>query len=329
MELLTIGIVLGLLLLSGLFSGLNLGFMSLGKEDLERKIKGGDRRAKIVYKLRKNGNLLLCTILIGNVLVNNTLAVYMGEMFTGTFAIIVSTALIVVFGEIIPQALCARYPLQIGAAAAPIFKVFMYALWLVCWPLSKAMDYFLGPEPPTRHTKFEITEMVKDHQLDSASEIDLKEANTVLGALTFSDKTAREVMTPKKNVYRFYEDQKLTTELIEDIKKKGHTRIPVFKSKKDQVVGVVLVKKLLGVRKGSSVVRQSMEPITVKDDTTLDDILDIFRTANQHLLIVVDEHENVLGIITLEDIVEEVFGYEILDETDTYVDMRDKKEKVK
>jgi len=322
-------IILGLLLLSGLFSGLNLGFMSLGKEDLERKIKGGDRRAKIVYKLRKNGNLLLCTILIGNVLVNNTLAIYMGEMFTGTFAIIVATALIVIFGEIIPQALCSRYPLQIGAAAAPVFKIFMYALWIICKPLSWVMDKALGPEPPTRHTKFEITEMVKDHQLDNASDIDLKEANTVLGALTFSDKTAREVMTPKRDVYRFYEDQKLTSELIEDIKKNGHTRIPVFKSKKDQVVGIVLVKRLLGVRKGSSIIKHSIKPITVRDNVKLDDILDMFRTASQHLLVVIDEHENVLGIITLEDIIEEVFGYEILDEDDKIVETRDKKEEVK
>ena len=123
-----IAIVLGLLFLSGLFSGLNLGLMSLGKEELQRKIKFGDKRASAVYKLRKNGNLLLCTILIGNVLVNNTLAIYMGDMFTGTFAIVVATALIVIFGEIIPQALCSRYPLQVGAAAAPLFKVFMYAL---------------------------------------------------------------------------------------------------------------------------------------------------------------------------------------------------------
>jgi len=328
MELASIAIILGLLFLSGLFSGLNLGFMSLGKEELERKIKQGDRQAKIVYGLRKNGNLLLCTILIGNVLVNNTLAIYMGDMFTGTTAIFVATALVVVFGEILPQAICSRYPLQVGAKAAPLFKVFMYALWVICKPLSWIMDKALGPEPPARHTKFEIGEMIKDHQLDVTTDIDEREAKTVMGALTFSDKTAREVMTPKKNVYRFYEDQKLTSELIESIKDKGHTRIPVFKAKKDQVVGVVLVKKLLGVRKGSKIVNQAIEPIVVKDDTNLDDILEIFRTARQHLLIVVDEHENVLGIITLEDIHEEIFGYEILDETDKFEDMRTKDKKV-
>jgi len=328
MELISIGIILGLLFMSGLFSGLNLGFMSLGKEELQRKISMGDKRADVVYRLRKNGNLLLCTILIGNVLVNNILAIYMSEMFTGAMAVIVATALVVVFGEILPQAICSRYPLEIGSKAAPVFRVFMIALWVICWPLSKIMDYFLGPEPPVRHTKFEIGEMIRDHQLDITTDIDEREAKTVMGALTFSDKTAREVMTPKKNVYRFYEDQKLTTELIDSIIQKGHTRVPVFKTKRDQVVGVVLAKNLLGMRKGTKIMNKANEPITVKDDTKLDDILEIFRTARQHLLIVVDEHDNILGIITLEDIHEEIFGYEIVDETDNFIDMRTKSEKV-
>jgi metal transporter CNNM len=328
MELLSIGIILGLLFMSGLFSGLNLGFMSLGKEELQRKISMGDERASVVYRLRKNGNLLLCTILIGNVLVNNILAVYMSEMFTGTTAVIVATALVVVFGEILPQAICSRYPLEIGAKAAPIFRVFMYALWIICWPLSKIMDFFLGPEPPVRHTKFELGEMIRDHQMDDTSEIDAREAKTVLGALKFSDMTVREVMTPKKNVFRFYEDDVITEELIKEIKDHGHTRIPVFKNKTDKVVGVVLVKSLIGVRIGEKIMSQARGAITVRDNENLDDVLDKFKKERIHLFIVTDEHENILGIITLEDILEEVFQYEILDETDKYVDMRNMDDKI-
>jgi len=315
-------IILLLLFMSGLFSGLNLGFMSLGKEELERKIKFGDSRARAVYKLRKNGNLLLCTILIGNVFVNNTLAIYMGDMFTGTLAIIVATALIVVFGEILPQAICSRYPLQIGAAVAPVFKFFMYALYPLCWPLAWLMDKMLGPEPPVRHSKLELGEMMNDHKDDHTSEIDAREAMTVIGALTFSDKSAWDVMTPKKNVYRFYEDDKISDALKEDIKRNGHTRIPVFKDKQDIVVGIILVKELLGVPEGSPIMDHARKPITVTEDTKLDDVLDIFRKSRMHLLVVVDEHDNVLGIITLEDVLEEVFQFEIMDESDKHKDMR-------
>lgn len=317
-----IAIILGLLFLSGLFSGLNLGFMSLGVEYLQRKIKQGSRKAEIVYKLRKNGNLLLCTILIGNVLVNNTLAIYMGEMFTGTVAVIVATALVVVFGEILPQAICSRYALEIGAKAAPLFRVFMAALYVICKPLSMAMDYFLGPEPPIRHSKFEIGEMIRDHELDENSEIDEREARTILGALKFSDLTVRDVMTPKKNVFRFYEDDVISEDLIREIREHGHTRIPVFKEKEDKVVGVILVKNLVGVKNGTKIIDYAKKAITVLDTENLDDVLDKFKKERLHLFVATDEHENVLGIITLEDILEEVFQYEIIDETDKYVDMR-------
>jgi metal transporter CNNM len=318
--------------MSGLFSGLNLGFMSLNKEELQRKIKlGGDegKMANTVYRLRKNGNLLLCTILIGNVLVNNILAVYMSEMFSGTIAVVTATALVVVFGEILPQAICSRYPLEIGSKAAPLFRLFMYALWIICWPLSKIMDWALGPEPPVRHTKLEIGEMIKDHEADTTTDIDSREALTILGALKFSDMIAREVMTPKKNVFKFYENDTIDDELIESVKKHGHTRIPVFMEKEDKVIGVVLVKNMIGAKRGQGVMDYSQKAITVTDTDTLGDVLDQFRNARQHLFIVTDEHENVLGIITLEDILEEVFGYEILDETDKYVDMRSMKKKVK
>lgn len=170
--------------------------------------------------------------------------------------------------------------------------------------------------------------MIKDHQMDDTSEIDAREAKTVMGALTFSDMTVREVMTPKKNVFRFYEDDIITDELIKNIKEHGHTRIPIFKNKTDKVVGVILVKSLLGVPVGDSIMSQARDAITVRDDENLDDVLDKFKKERIHLFIVTDEHDNILGIITLEDILEEVFQYEILDETDKFVEMRDMEDKV-
>ena len=108
-------IVIGLVILSGLFSGLTLGMFSLGLTDLHTKMKLGDKRAKRIYPVRKNGNLLLCTLLLGNVAVNSTMAVFLGEISSGVFAMLVSTGLIVVFGEIIPQATFTRFALPICA----------------------------------------------------------------------------------------------------------------------------------------------------------------------------------------------------------------------
>jgi len=108
-------IVVFLVLFSALFSGLTLGFFSLNKDDLERKAELGDKQAKKVYKIRKNGNLLLCTLLIGNVAVNSTLSIFLGSLASGFMAGLIATALIVVFGEIIPQAAFSRYALTLGA----------------------------------------------------------------------------------------------------------------------------------------------------------------------------------------------------------------------
>ncbi len=104
-------IVILLVVLSRIFSGLTLGFFSLNKDDLERKAELGDERAKKIYKLRKNGNLLLCTLLIGNVAVNSTLSIFLGSIVSGFTAGIMATALIVVFGEIVPQASFSRFAL--------------------------------------------------------------------------------------------------------------------------------------------------------------------------------------------------------------------------
>ncbi len=324
----TLAIVLGLLLLSGLFSGMNLGFMSLSKDDLQRKIKLGDENAGIVYRLRKNGNLLLCTILIANVFVNNFLALYLGEIFTGTVAVLISTALVVIFGEILPQAICARYPLEIGSKVAPILRVLMYALFIVCKPISMIMDKLLGPEPPVRPSKFEIKEIIKEHMSDESSDMGSREAKTVLGALRFSDLTVEQAMTPKKNVFRFYENDIITEELVNQINNHGHTRIPVFKEKEDKVIGIVLVKNLVGTPYGAKVTDYLKPAIIVRDNEYLDDVLDKFKKERIHLFIVNDEHDNIIGIITLEDVLEEVFQFEVLDETDKYVDMRKKDEKV-
>ena len=116
-------IVAFLVLLSGAFSGLTLGFFSLNLTSLERKMKLGDKRAKKVYPIRKNGNLLLCTLLLGNVAVNSTMAIFLGTIASGVIAGIVSTALIVIFGEIIPQAVFSRFALTLGANTVWLVRI--------------------------------------------------------------------------------------------------------------------------------------------------------------------------------------------------------------
>ena len=142
-------IVVALIALSGTFSGLTLGLMSLDKGDLERKIALGSKQAKKVYSVRKRGNLLLCTLLLGNVGVNASIAIILNSIASGVMAGFIATGAIVIFGEIIPQAAFSRYALAVGAKTAWLVKIFIFILYPICWPLAWMLDKILGEEITT------------------------------------------------------------------------------------------------------------------------------------------------------------------------------------
>ena len=149
---------------SGLFSGLNLGLMSLDPVGLEI-VLGSDNpkhiaAAQRIKPLRDRGNWLLCTLLLGNVAVNAELSILLADKTTGTIGFVVSTALIVVFGEIIPQALCSRYALEIGAKTVWIVWPLMFAMAAVAWPISFILDYILGEELGTMYSNKELSKLV-------------------------------------------------------------------------------------------------------------------------------------------------------------------------
>jgi metal transporter CNNM len=318
-----------LISLSALFSGLTIGLLGLDKSEIERKMRLGDKRAEKIYSVRKNGNLLLVTLLLGNVLVNSVLSVFLGDKFSGILAVLFSTILIVIFGEILPQAVFYRHALSVGYYFVPIVKVFIYILYPISWLFSKALDYFLGMERDTIWTKKEIQEIIKIHENSTESDIDHDEEKIVLGALSFSEKKAKEVMTPRSVVFAVEEGQILDTKLLVEMKKTGLTRIPVFREDLDNVVGVLNVKSLINLEEGKRVYdiyfRNKIFPVSESDN--LDDVLNQFVKKKIHMAYVVNEHKTLLGIVTLEDLIEEILSEEIVDETDVYVDMREESRK--
>ena len=144
----TIVCLVFLLSLSGLFSGLNLGLMSLTPHDLVVIQEAGtpnDRKyAKKIYPVRKHGNFLLCTILLGNVLVNSTTTLLLDTLISGGLAVACATMTIVIFGEIIPQAICSRHGLKVGSQTILLTRLFMFATFPIAFPLSKLLDIILG-----------------------------------------------------------------------------------------------------------------------------------------------------------------------------------------
>eukprot|EP00533_Pseudo-nitzschia_delicatissima_P016068 CAMPEP_0197280056 /NCGR_PEP_ID=MMETSP1432-20130617/20974_1 /TAXON_ID=44447 /ORGANISM="Pseudo-nitzschia delicatissima, Strain UNC1205" /LENGTH=744 /DNA_ID=CAMNT_0042746681 /DNA_START=128 /DNA_END=2363 /DNA_ORIENTATION=- len=337
-------ILVVLLSFSALFSGLTLGLMSLDITGLEIVMAGDDpdaaRYAETIYPLRKQGNLLLCTLLLGNVAVNSLMAIFTAAIFNGTIGFVSSTFLIVIFGEIIPQALCSRYALRIGSAAVPTVQVIKYLLYIISWPLAKGLDLALGRELATTYSNAEMIELLNVHVKEN--KIGQDEANAMAGALTYKNIPVKDAMTAMEHTFMLGVDEKLSFETIGKIFKTGYSRIPVFEISKSNIIGLLFVKDLIFLDPEDCVPVRSFIQIfgrnvhVVWPDDLLGDVLAVLKKGKSHLAVVRDvnnDDENqdpfyeVKGIITLEDIVERIIGDSIVDETDAFVD-RDQRIKV-
>ena len=155
-------IIVGLIMLSGCFSGLNLGVLGLDTKDLEMMSEGPyetsedelmGKYARKLLPLRRRGNLLLCAILLGNVMVNSLLSILMSDIAGGVIALISSTALIVVFGEIVPQAICSRHGVKAGAYLSFLLWITIIVTFIIAYPIAAILDKVLGEEVGTVMTK--------------------------------------------------------------------------------------------------------------------------------------------------------------------------------
>lgn len=319
-------ILILLILLSATFSGMTIGVFSLSLTSLEAKAKIGDKRAKKIIPLRKNGSLLLSTLLFGNVAVNTAVAIILNSVANGFVAGIISTMLIVIFGELLPQAIFARFALDFGSKMVWLVKFFMIILYPVSAPAAFVIDKILGKESPTLFSKQEFSEIIKHHEDSPDSLIDSDEERILLGALSFSDRQVYEIMTPRTVVYDLNKNTILNVSKIEEIKQKGYSRIPIFDTNTDNMIGILFVKDLIGLVPSENItveeLAQKDKLIYVEWNDKLDKVLDIMVKSHNHLAIVIDEFGVFNGIITLEDIVEEILKIEIVDEQDKIIDLQ-------
>ena len=335
-----------LLCMSGLFSGLNLGLMSLDHTELQILINTGSdsekKYAKLILPVRRLGNFLLCSILLGNVLVNNTLTIFLDTLTGGggTIAIIFSTIGIVIFGEIIPQALCSRHGLMVGANTIWLTKFFMLVTSPMSFPLSKILDCVLGAEIGTVYNRERLIELMK--VTEQYNGLEKKEINIVHGALVLKQKNVKDVMTPLDDCYMLPIETRLDFEVLSEIKDQGYSRIPVYKGERNNVVHLLYAKDLLFIDPDD---KKPIEEVCkfyknevnfVYSDTILTDMFDEFKSGEKGHMAVVQEviiegpgdpYLETVGLITLEDIIEEIIQQEIVDETDVIIDNKTKKKR--
>ncbi|XP_071931041.1 DUF21 domain-containing protein At2g14520 isoform X2 [Coffea arabica] len=296
-------ISVGLVFFAGLMSGLTLGLMSLSLVDLEVLAKSGtpqDRKhAEKILPVVKNQHLLLCTLLICNAAAMEALPIFLDSLTTAYGAILLSVTLILLFGEIIPQAVCSRYGLAIGAAVSPFVRVLVWICSPVAYPISKLLDLLLGHGHKALFRRAELKTLVDLHgnEAGKGGELTHDETTIIAGALELTEKTASVAMTRISEIFSIDVNGKLDRFLMNLILEKGHSRIPVYYEQPTNIIGVILVKNLLTIPPEDEI---PVKSVTIRriprvpETMPLYDILNEFQKGHSHMAAVVRQ-SNMVG----------------------------------
>ncbi|KAM0241884.1 hypothetical protein ACHAPO_001583 [Fusarium lateritium] len=325
-----------LVLLGGAFAGLTIALM--GQDSIYLQVLSGDpaesqsKNANRVLKLLNRGkHWVLVTLLLSNVIVNESLPVVLDRTLGGGVAAVVgSTVLIVIFGEIVPQSICVRFGLPIGGYMSTPVLLLMYITAPISWPIAKLLDWILGEDHGTLYKKSGLKTLVTLHKsLGEISErLNQDEVTIITAVLDLKDKPVAEVMTPISDVYTLAEDHILDEETMDDILSSGYSRIPIYRSGNHlDFVGMLLVKTLITYDPEDRIPVRDVPLgaiVETRPETSCLDIINFFQEGKSHMVLVSEfpgSDHGALGVVTLEDVIEELIGEEIVDESDVYVDV--------
>jgi metal transporter CNNM len=280
--------------------------------------------------------------LLSNAAAMEALPLFLDEIVPSWAAILLSVSFVLIFGEVIPQALCTKDPLTIGAFFAWIVRFLMFVLAPIAYPLSKILDYVIGhDEAKVFFKRSELKTLIDMHLKPEAGPFHLtKDEGLILqGALNLKEKRVSQAMIPESEAFMVEHDFELNVENIKKIVRSGFSRIPVYQGRRNNIKGMLLVKQLLLVEPdhGFKVKDLTLRlPLLVLPNAPLHEILNKFQEGHSHLALVysnvemvktcldtrkdVPEDDHLLGLITIEDIMEELIQEEIADELDIDID---------
>jgi len=326
-----IGSIIGLIILSAFFSGSETSLTSASKPRMHTLARSGKKNAKIFEKLFKDKEKLICTILFANNLVNvlaSALATKILIEITNTegivYATVIMTLMILIFGELIPKTLALSKADNFALKIAPLIRflvILLYPLTIIFNSFVKIVLKIFG----VNYLNLEKEEIYEKREEELRGAIDLHgddsskdEKNMLKSILDLDEITVGSIMIPRKDIFSISTKIKYD-ELIKELDNSPHSRVPVWEKNPENIVGIFHVRKLIGLKKSEekkfNIKVFCQKPWFIPESTKLDNQLMEFKRRKEHFSIVVDEYGEFLGIVTLEDIIEEIVG-DIDDEQD-------------
>lgn len=315
-------------LFSMFFSSADMVYSVVNRDKLKVEADKGNKTAKLAYDFACDYEFSIASILFGNNLVNifassfvTLIGINWNQNWGSTVATILFTVFIIIFAEFAPKSFSKRLSYSLSKLYVYPVLVFKYLTFPIIWPIAKLFQLIskLFKKKSVEEDKIDedvLTEMVDE--LEENEEYDEDEAELVRGALDISDIEAHEIMTPRVDVFAInVEDD------INDIIKEGeifkHSRIPVYEDTIDNIIGILPIKELAKAvfkkEENIDIISMCYKPIIIPRNRQLLDLLAEFKETKIHIAVVIDEYGGVEGIITMEDILEEIVG-DIFDETD-------------
>ena len=317
-------------LFSMFFSAADMVYGMVDKERLIREKGKKEKRARLALKIADDYELSISAILLGNNIVNifaSSIVTLIGlalstDQELGTvITTIIFTTFIIIFCEFIPKAFAKRFNYSLALSFAYPVTFFKYLFFVIVWPIAKLFKLFGKLFAKKSKEEDKIDEDVLTEMVDTIEEegiLEENEAELLRSAIDLNDIEAYEIMTPRVDVFAIDVEDDID-ELIKDKEIFKHSRIPVYEETIDNIVGIlpikVLAKKLLAGEKVTDILSMCYKPLVVPRNHQILDLLKEFKDSKIHIAVVIDEYGGTDGIVTMEDILEEIVG-EIFDEDD-------------
>lgn len=325
-----IAIILICLVFSAYFSATETAFSTFNRIKIKMMAEKGDKKAELVLKLSEDYDTLISTILIGNNIVN-TLAASMATIFFGKLivnqdlAALVSTAsltiLVLIFGEISPKTMAKNAPDKFCMFSAPIINVIKYILWIFSYVFQKwqaLLTKVFKPEEDKGMTEEELISIIEEAEEDGG--IDEEEGTLIKSAIEFGDLEVGDIFTPRIDITSLPITADKDT-VANTFTESGYSRIPVYEGDLDNVVGILYYKDFYALAKDKNTsLEEIIKPVIyVAKTQNVNDLMKELQEKQLHMAVVTDEYGSTAGIVTLEDILEEIVG-DIWDEHDEIIE---------